>query len=365
VAAELAPNALERFVLSGDVISFDGIQRLSASPLNRRSGEWGVAVLRLEGDGDVRLILLGETSLENRSADIKTFSFSTASQPVACHEAAYDGILVITPDGANVVLHANDVEINVSGAALLRAVPLANLTVDVIRGGAVVLARGQERLVAEGQSVDVRMGGESGLVADGPPSEPHPVSQPAPDFRCILDPESCRPQPEFTATQQEIVIPTNTELPLESSTPETPTDTPLPGTTIAPPPTNTPIPTATETTTPSAAACQDIVVAPGAGAADFTIANGYPSDIAINTIIVNWPSANGHLTAIKLQPATIWNGDQLPAFASLTMTSEASERTIPIGQTRTLTFEFENQPASTGYSITLTFNVPCSRTASK
>jgi hypothetical protein len=222
-----------------------------------------VAVLRLESGEDVRMLLLGETSLENRSADIKTFSFSTASRPVACHDAAYDGILVITPDGANVVLHANDVEINVSGAALLRAVPLANLTVDVIRGGAVVLARGQERLVGEGQAVDVRMGGESGLVADGPPSEPRPRSQPAPDFRCILDPESCKPQPEFTATQQEIVIPTNTELPLESSTPETPTDTPLPGTTIAPPPTNTLIPTATETTTPSAADCLDIVVSPG------------------------------------------------------------------------------------------------------
>jgi hypothetical protein len=180
-----------------------------------------------------------------------------------------------------------------------------------------------------------------------------------------LDPESCKPQAEFTSTQQEIVIPTNTELPLESSTPETPTGTPLPGTTIAPPPTNTPIPTATETTTPSAADCFDIVVSPGAGAADFTIANGYPLDIALATVTVNWPPANGNLLGIKLQPATIWSGDQIPAFASLTMTAEASERTIPIGETRTLTFEFENQPASTGYSITLNFNVPCSRAASK
>ena len=390
VEAELAPGHIERFALVGDVIPVESINRLSASPLDANTNEWGVAVIRLQGvlEGTVpgqavTFLVFGDTAIDNASGDMQTFYFSSGFGRITCQQAAYDGILVTMPDGTSVVFRANEVDFVVSGSALLSAEPFENLTLDVLEGEALVTAGGEQQHVEAGESVDIPMGGEDGTSAEGSPSDPYPSDDSIPDLKCILNPDICKLQPTNTSPPpaQDTALPTNTSVP---APPGQPTYTPVPlatstsapqasntsppGATSTPAPntptrTNTPNPTATNT--PVSGSCTDIILAAGGGDSDFTITNNYSSDIILTNVSVTWPGSNGNLIRIRLLPATIWAGNLPPDSANITLTSQGSSRTVALGQTNTLRFEFENDAAGTGYSITVTFNVGCARSASK
>lgn len=96
---------------------------------------------------------------------------------------------------------------------------------------------------------------------------------------------------------------------------------------------------------------------------DFT--NGGGSTASITNIDIAWPDGtNGKLKKIKFGGSTIWDaGDNTsPANISGGWLSSAA---LSAGQTKTLEFQFNNNAASTGYTVTVTFDNGCSVTKTK
>jgi hypothetical protein len=96
---------------------------------------------------------------------------------------------------------------------------------------------------------------------------------------------------------------------------------------------------------------------------DFT--NGGGSTASITGIDIAWPDGtNGKLKKIKFGGSTIWDtGDNTsPVNISGGWLSSVA---LSAGQTKTLQFQFNNNAASTGYTVTVTFDNGCSLTETK
>jgi hypothetical protein len=213
---------------------------------------------------------------------------------------------------------------------------------------------------------------------------------PSPDELAALQPgegETGPGLPTNTPVPVALGLPTNTSVPLATNTavplvPGLPTNTPVPTATRTPLPTNTPVPTATKTPVPTATrtpvptntpvptdtpetgSCSDITVA-ASGDAEFSITNDYSSDIVLTDVSISWPASNGKLIKITLNSPVIWSqpsGVSSPADVALSQSTD--KRTIAQGATKRLAFQFENSPASSGYSVSVTFDVGCTRSAS-
>lgn len=121
-------------------------------------------------------------------------------------------------------------------------------------------------------------------------------------------------------------------------------------------------PTQDFTGTPSGCAitATNISISGKSALLDFT--NGGGSTASITSIDISWPDGtNGKLKKIEFGGSTIWDtGDNTsPANISGGWLSSVA---LSAGQTKTLEFKFNNNAASTGYTVTVTFDNGCSLT---
>jgi hypothetical protein len=271
VDAELLPDAAGPFDQMGDVVGIESLKALYTAPLDPVSEDWGIAVFRIQANlprtvagQTVTFLVYGNTSLENTSGDMQVIYFSTGLGSVSCAQLPSDGILIQMPDGVTVSFRANDADLELAGTTMLEAQPGGAMRVSLLDGSAVVHADGQEQELEAGEQLEVPLGGEDGLRAVGPPSEPTPLEQALSNVGCLLTGRGC---PGDLVAEQN---PTNTPVPIDSRRPTNtpvpvspgqPTNTPVPlPTNTSPPrvtntsapgqPTNTPRPTATRTNTP-------------------------------------------------------------------------------------------------------------------
>ncbi|MEJ2150245.1 MAG: hypothetical protein P8Z40_12290, partial [Chloroflexota bacterium] len=298
VDAELSPDVNTPFDQMGDVVPIDALEALYTAPFDPISEDWGIAVFRVQANlprtvagQTVTFLVYGNTSLENASGDMQVIYFSTGLGSVSCAQLPSDGILVQMPDGVTVSFRANDADLELSGTTMLEAQPGDSMRVSLLDGSAVIRADGQEQELEAGEQLDVPLGGEDGLRAVGPPSEPTALEEALRNVGCLLTGQGCPgeavalqpptstlvPRPTNTSvpidpsrptntpvpvspgqpTNTPVPLPTNTPAPLPTDTPAPrPTNTPVPAlpgqptNTPAPLPTNTPRPTATRTNTP-------------------------------------------------------------------------------------------------------------------
>ena len=83
-------------------------------------------------------------------------------------------------------------------------------------------------------------------------------------------------------------------------------------------------------------------------------------DIVIEEINIDWPVEMECLNRIDVNGDRIWNGSDTspPTLINSGWTGDATDRTIEIGNTEILGFKFDNNNASFGYEVTVTFPDP-------
>jgi serine/threonine protein kinase len=94
--------------------------------------------------------------------------------------------------------------------------------------------------------------------------------------------------------------------------------------------------------------------------ARWNLTNSSVSSITIASIWFKWPYSNEELIRIKYADQTIWSGESGPPSATITNWSGGAEkRGLSQGSSKPLQFKFEEDVASSGYDLELTFDNGC------
>lgn len=148
--------------------------------------------------------------------------------------------------------------------------------------------------------------------------------------------------------------------------PPTPTATHTP----TPSPTSTPVPLPTEAHTPTATQISSSDPCAGINSGSFstsrdevawTIINNGLATITIESIILDWPSGNDKLKKVMFEDRTIWNDhiESPPTTINSGWKGTIDKRELAPSEAKQLTFEFDEDAGSSGYSLTLDFDNGC------
>jgi hypothetical protein len=228
--ADLAQGASQRFAERGDIIPVHDLSRMTASPLNLMTQEWGIAVFKLMANlprslpGEtVTMVVFGSATLENQSGDsdsLESFYFSSELGQIVCEKVPFDGLLINAPDGSGIRLRINGSELTVIGTASVKAIKNGEMEVTVYKGSARIVSQGEEQYVGAGQKSRVELGGENGAQSISPPSAPQPLSQQELNMACTLTGQYCSPAEIVPVSQEQA------RSQIESAITSTPTPTP-------------------------------------------------------------------------------------------------------------------------------------------
>ncbi len=169
IQAELVPGVNQRFSKRGDIISVNGLRRLSAAPLSPDNNEWGIAVFKvianlprsLPGE-TITMVVFGNTMLDNDSGNLELFYFSSELGQVNCEKVPFDGLMITSPGGSGVRFNVNGSELTIMGDASLKAYKDGQMEVSLYKGSGRIVSNGQEQYFGAGQKVTVDLGGENG-----------------------------------------------------------------------------------------------------------------------------------------------------------------------------------------------------------
>lgn len=169
----------------GDIANLTSVQTLTTSPLDETTGEWGVALLRVQANlpdtlpgENVTFLLFGDTQLDDRSADagmnpMQAFRLRSSVTGTRCESAPQDGLLIQTPHGfGRIELQVNGVEVSLGSTVFFEAEADGNLTISTLEGSAQVSVNGINAVALPGYSVSVPM--DADLNPAGAPSAPQP-----------------------------------------------------------------------------------------------------------------------------------------------------------------------------------------------
>jgi len=412
IKAELVPNVTRRFSERGDIVEVNELKRLTASPLNLDTNEWGIAVFKIIANlprslpGEtVTMVVFGNATLDNESGNLESFYFSSELGQIACEKVPYDGLLVNSPDGGGIRFNINGAELTLIGKASIKAIKNDKMEVAVYKGSARIVSEGEEQYFGAGQKVSVELGGENGTQATSGPSDPQPLSQDELRTACTLTGQYCSeaevtpvsaeeaqgeiqseitstptlvptqtktsiPTITFEPTNTLLVFPKPTSSPTITFTPKPPTATKTP----KPKATNTPAPASTNTLppppspTPTASAC-----GPSVALSNFTgsgtdismdITNNSGSAITINRFFANWVKTptSQKLDRLILNGTPIWNTSDVNPPSDIPTEGNwisGADRTIGVGATENFVIRFQNDLQPTGYEIHVFFNIGC------
>jgi len=349
VFANFVPDYTGRFEMVGDLVELDKLTKIVASPLQYEEQLWGIAFLKLQANlpgtlpgQNVTFLVFGDTVLENSSQNMSTFYFTTGLTGISCEQVDYDGLFVSMPDGSGISFQSNGVDILLQGDAILQAKPAGEMSVSMLSGSSELSANGQTVSVNAGSYSTIPM--SENLQPSGPISEPKPLSGEILSISCQLLGIGCpgTPIPTVTLTATPTETVTATVVVQNSTSTKPPT---------SPPPTKP----------PSSGTCADIKFS-GSGAGPYTIKNNYGTDIMITWISLTWPDGvNGAWTKTYLSGRLIHSKKINTSPASAELFADTFRRTILNGDTGQLVFEFANSPASSGYGVSVGFNVGCSK----
>lgn len=165
------------FVSAGDRVPVSQVQRLTLSPMNLDTRQWGVALARVQADlpgtapgQAVTMIMFGNTEVNNVDGTLQRFTFRSGIGALACEEAP-DGLLIQTPKGSQkVAFNINGVDVALGSTAFLTAEEDVVMTVAVLEGEANVKAQEVEQTAVGGEVVTIRMSRD--LQPISPPRSP-------------------------------------------------------------------------------------------------------------------------------------------------------------------------------------------------
>lgn len=193
VEAEAMAGAELAFSAPGDQASLDDVASLHTSPVNVETGDWGIAVVNTspaESDSaddetlseNPRLLLMGDVTLQNISADVSTFESAfvveTSGDEPSCAGAPNKFILQSEADALTVEVNGAEIGMDTQTTLLVDAVANDGMTIAVIEGSATVTSNDESIIVNSGEQTVIVLGGDTGLVV---------ISAPAPPILIITD----------------------------------------------------------------------------------------------------------------------------------------------------------------------------------
>jgi hypothetical protein len=175
------------FDAPGDQVDVDSVRTLRLSSMNLDTDEWGVSLLRIRANlpealgENAELLLFGNVQLDAAESapenfgPMQAFYFQSGLGDAPCAEAPDSGILIQTPEGvAEVNLLVNEVDIRLGSTAYLQAQPNGEMTINVVEGGATIIAANVAVYAPAGTRVRVLL--DANGVASGAPIGPEPYT---------------------------------------------------------------------------------------------------------------------------------------------------------------------------------------------
>ncbi|MCK6580085.1 MAG: hypothetical protein L6Q98_18500 [Anaerolineae bacterium] len=151
----------------GDIAPVAGLQSLHLTPINPQTGQWGVALARLQVNlpdtlpgENVTFLMYGDVVFEplqqGAQSAVQAFRLATGIGGVRCGETEMNGLIVQTPEtSAKVSFTLNGVEIRMGSTIQFTAQANGVMTVRALEGAAVVRAAGLGSAAAAGSQVTV------------------------------------------------------------------------------------------------------------------------------------------------------------------------------------------------------------------
>jgi hypothetical protein len=202
-----APNF--RFEQEGDIVNVSELKKLQLRSMDEASGEWGVALLRLQANlpdtlpgqnvtflmfGDVEItdaVEPGDTGLRPMQA----FYLRTGIGDSKCDEAPESGLLVQTPQGAGEIrLTINQVDVQLGSTVLFQGDPDSDgrMNVTTIEGAAFLNVAGKQQPVVAGLEANLPARGGGRILpmpaAPAPTPGPSPTPGPTPTVDILSQP---------------------------------------------------------------------------------------------------------------------------------------------------------------------------------
>jgi hypothetical protein len=209
--AELIPDASMRFSERGDIVGIDYLHRLSVSPINLDTQEWGIAIFKVMANlprslpGEtVTLMVFGNTTIDNESQNLETFYFSSGLGEIVCEKVPFDGIMLTMPDGTGIRFVVNGAELMLMGNASLTATENGEMVVKLFSGSGQITSLGQTQSFGAGQQVSVQLGGLDGREAVSVPSSPVPLSPEDLVLACTMTGQYCSADEIQPVSEQDI-----------------------------------------------------------------------------------------------------------------------------------------------------------------
>ena len=183
VSVDFQPNSGETFEQSGDVVDLLTIRRMSTSPLNINTRDWGIAVIKAQANlpdalpgQNVTFLVYGDTTVDSPSPEMNAVTVSTRLGSTSCEDAPDSGLLIQSPQGQQVAMNINGADVTLGSTAFITTnQETQRMTFAILEGEGVVTAFGVSETVIPGMKTGVQLGGgPNGLQAVGPPNEPAP-----------------------------------------------------------------------------------------------------------------------------------------------------------------------------------------------
>lgn len=206
---ELIHDADVTFASPGDRAALAFIRRFSTAPFDAETGEWGVALMKVQATlfdsipgQNITFLLTGDVTLTNAGDDtampMQAFYFTTGVGETRCRNAP-DSLVLQSPQGVTVNLTVNGVDITLGSTAVLSTVAGEQMDILLVGGGGIVAALGDSQLVAAGQQTTIALGGDDGMTPVDAPTAP-----------VAYDPARLQGIP-FNLLPQTIEVPANTD----------------------------------------------------------------------------------------------------------------------------------------------------------
>jgi len=183
VSVEFQPNSSLTFQKSGDTVDLLQVKKLSTSPLNIQTRDWGIAVVKAQANlpdalpgQNVTFLLYGDTTVDNPSPDMHAVTVSTRIGNTSCSKVPDSAVLIQAPEGAQVAMNINGADVTLGSTAYITAELNKGMEFAIVEGQGIVSANGVTRVVQPGAQVGIPLGGPDGLQANGAPSEPEPFN---------------------------------------------------------------------------------------------------------------------------------------------------------------------------------------------
>lgn len=156
----------------GDVMDVAQIQTLRTLPLNQETGQWGVAMLRLQANlpqtlpgQNVTFLVFGDTQLTSAVPDgnttatpMQAFYLQSGLGQAACNEVPENGLLVQTPTGAGqITFSMNGMNVSIGSTAYFQSAPNNRMKIITLEGATGVRYGNESYPIVAGTQFEVEL----------------------------------------------------------------------------------------------------------------------------------------------------------------------------------------------------------------